>query len=46
MVLRREPMLEDVEEGFNYNSNTNTEWDTVKGLRKLIIEHIDPNFSI
>jgi len=35
-----------VPEGFKYNSETNTEWDTVDGLRKLIIKHIDPNFSI
>jgi UDP-N-acetylglucosamine 4,6-dehydratase len=35
-----------VPKGFKYNSETNTEWDTVDGLRKLIIKHIDPNFSI
>ncbi|MDR7372365.1 UDP-N-acetylglucosamine 4,6-dehydratase (inverting) [Flavobacterium aquidurense] len=29
-----------VEEGFNYNSGTNTEWETVEGLRELIKEHV------
>jgi UDP-N-acetylglucosamine 4,6-dehydratase len=32
-----------VPEGFNYNSGTNTEWETVDGLRKLIREHVDLN---
>ncbi len=35
-----------VPEGFHYNSGTNTEWETVDSLRKLIIEHIDPNFQV
>jgi len=30
--------------GFNYNSETNTEWESVESLRGLIREHIDPNF--
>lgn len=33
-----------VDEGFNYNSGTNTEWETVEGLRELIKEHVDSNF--
>lgn len=33
-----------VPEGFTYNSGTNTEWETVTGLRKLIEEHVDLNF--
>lgn len=33
-----------VPEGFNYNSGTNTEWETVAGLRALIKEHVDSNF--
>jgi UDP-N-acetylglucosamine 4,6-dehydratase len=33
-----------VPEGFNYNSGTNTEWETVVGLRALIKEHVDSNF--
>jgi UDP-N-acetylglucosamine 4,6-dehydratase len=33
-----------VEQGFNYNSGTNTEWETVAGLRALIKEHVDSNF--
>lgn len=34
-----------VSEGFNYNSGTNTEWETVAGLRALIKEHVDSNFQ-
>jgi UDP-N-acetylglucosamine 4,6-dehydratase len=34
-----------VPEGFNYNSGTNTEWETVGSLRELIKEHIDLNFE-
>lgn len=33
-----------VPEGFNYNSGDNKEWETVDSLRKLIVEHVDPNF--
>jgi UDP-N-acetylglucosamine 4,6-dehydratase (inverting) len=33
-----------VPEGFTYNSGTNTEWETVAGLRELIKEHVDSNF--
>jgi UDP-N-acetylglucosamine 4,6-dehydratase len=33
-----------VPEGFNYNSGTNSEWETVGGLRELIKEHVDSNF--
>lgn len=33
-----------VDEGFNYNSGTNTQWETVEGLRELIKEHVDSNF--
>lgn len=32
-----------VPEGFNYNSGTNTEWETVDGLRALIEEHVEIN---
>lgn len=32
--------------GFKYNSGTNTEWETVEGLRELIKEHVDPNFAV
>jgi len=32
--------------GFRYNSGENTEWDDVDSLRKLIVEHVDPEFSI
>ncbi|MDB4144780.1 UDP-N-acetylglucosamine 4,6-dehydratase (inverting) [Flavobacteriaceae bacterium] len=34
-----------VSEGFSYNSGTNTEWETIDSLRKLIVEHVDPNFK-
>ena len=35
-----------VEEGFEYNSYDNLEWETPESLRELIIEHIDPTFKI
>lgn len=35
-----------VDEGFNYNSGTNTEWLSINDIRKLIREHVDPQFSI
>jgi UDP-N-acetylglucosamine 4,6-dehydratase len=34
-----------VVEGFNYDSGTNTEWETIESLRSLIKEHVDPNFE-
>lgn len=34
-----------VEPGFCYNSGTNTEWETVDSLRRLIVEHVDATFS-
>ena len=36
---------EKVDNGFSYNSGTNTEWVTVEELRRFIVEHVDPNFS-
>lgn len=35
-----------VEQGFNYNSGTNTEWEDVASLRGLIKEHVDSNFEL
>ena len=35
-----------VEQGFNYNSGENNEWETVESLRNLIKEYVDPNFTI
>jgi UDP-N-acetylglucosamine 4,6-dehydratase len=32
--------------GFRYNSGENSEWDNVESLRKLILEHVDPNFEV
>ena len=34
-----------VAEGFNYDSGTNSEWETVESLRTLIKEHVDSNFE-
>lgn len=34
-----------VEEGFQYNSATNPHFETVESLRKLIKEHVDPQFD-
>ena len=34
-----------VAEGFNYDSGTNTEWETIDSLRSLIKEHVDSNFE-
>lgn len=35
-----------VEEGFNYNSGSNEDWETVDTLRSLIKEHVDANFEL
>ncbi|MCE3259568.1 MAG: UDP-N-acetylglucosamine 4,6-dehydratase [Bacteroidetes bacterium] len=35
-----------VKPGFQYNSGDNTEWVGVEEMRKLIKEHVDPNFEI
>lgn len=35
-----------VPEGFAYNSGDNTEWETVESLRQLIVEHVDPSFTV
>ncbi|TCJ14172.1 UDP-N-acetylglucosamine 4,6-dehydratase (inverting) [Flaviaesturariibacter flavus] len=35
-----------VPEGFNYNSGTNEDWLSVDQIRELIIEHVDPKFSV
>jgi UDP-N-acetylglucosamine 4,6-dehydratase (inverting) len=35
-----------VEEGFNYNSGSNEDWETVDSLRSLIKEHVDANFEL
>lgn len=35
-----------VEEGFQYSSGNNTEWVSVEELRELIVEHVDPDFSV
>ena len=34
-----------VKENFSYSSDNNTEWETVDSLRKLIVNHLDPNFK-
>lgn len=35
-----------VSEGFSYTSKDNTEWESIESLRKLIVEHVDPNFVV
>ena len=35
-----------VEQPFSYNSETNTEWETVDSLRTLIKEHVDADFEV
>lgn len=35
-----------VESGFKYNSAQNDEWESVEDLRRLIKEHVDPNFEV
>ncbi|KVV13955.1 UDP-N-acetylglucosamine 4,6-dehydratase (inverting) [Flavobacterium sp. TAB 87] len=35
-----------VQQGFNYNSGTNDDWETVESLRDLIKEHVDANFEV
>ena len=34
-----------VEQGFNYNSGTNIEWETIESLRELILKHVDSSLS-
>jgi UDP-N-acetylglucosamine 4,6-dehydratase (inverting) len=34
-----------VPQGFHYTSENNSEWETVEGLRQLIVEHVDPTFK-
>lgn len=36
----------EVETGFKYNSETNTDWETVETLREKIKQFVDPNFEI
>jgi FlaA1/EpsC-like NDP-sugar epimerase len=35
-----------VPNGFEYNSEKNTEWETIESLRQLILEHVDSKFSL
>jgi UDP-N-acetylglucosamine 4,6-dehydratase (inverting) len=35
-----------VKPGFQYNSGENTEWVSVEELRQLIVEHVDPRFTV
>ena len=35
-----------VDTEFSYNSGRNADWLNVDQLRKLIVEHVDPNFSV
>lgn len=38
--------VKKVQEGFKYNSGTNTEWLSVEDIRDQIKKHIDPNFTV
>jgi len=35
-----------VENGFRYNSGTNTDWLSVEDIRDLIVQHVDKNFVV
>ena len=35
-----------VKKGFVYNSGDNEDWETPESLRKLIVDHLDPNFTV
>ncbi len=35
----------EVQNGFKYNSGTNTEWETVESMRDKIKKYVDPNFK-
>ncbi len=35
-----------VKEGFQYNSGTNEQWETIDSLRSLIKEHVDSDFTV
>lgn len=35
-----------VEREFRYSSGKNTDWLSVEDLRRLIVEHVDPHFSV
>ncbi len=35
----------EVTKGFQYNSGTNTKWETIESLRELIIKYVDKNFE-
>ena len=43
--LNHHPAAKPVPEGFFYNSGTNTEWDTVEGLREKIKTFVDSDFK-
>ncbi len=43
--FKNELNAKKVEQGFSYNSGTNTEWETVESMRELIKEHVDSGFS-
>lgn len=42
----REFGAKKVAEGFAYNSASNSEWESIEGLRSLIKEHVDSTFEI
>jgi UDP-N-acetylglucosamine 4,6-dehydratase/5-epimerase len=57
VILPQQPMfkVEDYKKHFNakevpinfcYNSGTNDQWESIESLRKLVKEHVDPNFAV
>lgn len=36
----------EVEAGFKYNSQTNTDWETIETLREKILQFVDQNFKV
>jgi UDP-N-acetylglucosamine 4,6-dehydratase (inverting) len=36
----------EVNEGFKYNSGTNSEWETIDSLRDKILKYVNPNFKV
>lgn len=45
-LLTREKGAKAVEEGFSYNSGTNTNWLSVDEIRSLIQKKLDPDFKV
>lgn len=44
--LEKHAEARKVTQGFRYNSGENDSWLTVEEIRRLIVEHVDPTFTI